>query len=46
MGRVEVPAESGFPKAHPWCQQFTRGIFMNIGDSLVKVRGSGLKSGF
>jgi len=36
-------SESGFPKAPLWCQQLTRGVCNNIADSLVKVRGSGVK---
>ena len=46
VGRMEIPARNGFPKAPPWYHQLTRCVCNNIGDILVKVRGSGVKVRF
>jgi len=39
-------SERGFSKAPLLCHQLTRGVCNNIGDVLVKVRGSGVKVRF
>jgi hypothetical protein len=46
VGRVEIPARKWIFKGSLWCQQLTRGVCKNIGDILVKVRGSGVKVRF
>ena len=46
VGRVEIPARKWFLKAPPRYHQLTRGVYSNIGDIQVKVRGSGAKVRF
>ena len=42
VGRVEIPVRKWSSKAPLWCHQPTRGVCNNIGEILVKVRGSGV----
>ena len=39
MGRVEIPARKGIPKAPLWCQKLIRGVCSYIVDILVEGPG-------